>query len=79
MERGSTIITLELREELKQWIKPGESVRKRRKTQQSAGKVIASVFWDAHGSTTLRKEGRLLKHYAASFDRLVVKIRKSTL
>ena len=27
----------------------GESRPKRPKTQQSAGKVMASVFWDAHG------------------------------
>ena len=34
------------------------------KTQQSAGKVMTSVFWDAHGVILINylKEGRLLKH-----------------
>ena len=32
----------------KQWVKPGESAAKRPKTQQSTGKVMASVFWNAH-------------------------------
>ena len=35
------------REGSKQWVKPGESVPKRLKMQQSSGKVIASVFWNA--------------------------------
>lgn len=32
-----------------EWLTPGESRPKRPKTQQLAGKVMASVFWDAHG------------------------------
>ena len=32
-----------------EWIAAGESRPKRRKTQQWAGKVMASLFWDAHG------------------------------
>ena len=32
-----------------EWRAAGESRPKRSKTQQSAGKVMASVFWDAHG------------------------------
>ena len=32
-----------------EWRAAGESRPKRPKTQQSAGKVMASVFWDAHG------------------------------
>ena len=55
----------ESREGLKQWVKPGESAPKRPKAQQSAGKVMASVFWDAHGVifiNYLEKEGRLLEH-----------------
>ena len=57
--------TSESREGSKQWVKPGESAPKRPKMQQSAGKVVTSVFRDAHGVislTTLRKEGRLLEH-----------------
>ena len=41
--------TPESREWSKQWVKPGESSPKHSKTQQSAGKVLASVFWDALG------------------------------
>ena len=41
--------TPESREEAKEWVLPGGSAPKRSKTQQSAGKVMASVFWDAHG------------------------------
>jgi len=33
-----------------EWKAKGESRSKRSKTQQSAGKVMASVFWDAHGN-----------------------------
>ena len=32
-----------------EWRGEGESRPKRPKTQQSAGKVMASVFWDMHG------------------------------
>ena len=39
----------ESREGSKEWVKPGESAPKRPKTQQLAGKLMASVFWDAHG------------------------------
>ena len=49
-----------------QRVKPGESAPKRPKTQQSAGEVMASLFWDAHGvifiDYTLRKKGKLLEY-----------------
>lgn len=32
-----------------EWTAASESRPKRPKTQKSAGKVLASVFWDAHG------------------------------
>ena len=32
-----------------EWTAAGEPRPKRPKAQQSAGKVMASVFWDAHG------------------------------
>ena len=41
--------TPESHEGSKQWAKPGESAPKRPKTQRSAGEVMASVLWDAHG------------------------------
>ena len=34
---------------LAEWTTAGESRPKGPKTQQWAGKVMASVFWDAHG------------------------------
>ena len=45
--------TPESREGSTQWVKPGENAPKRPKTQQSAGKVMASVKG---------KEGGLLEH-----------------
>jgi hypothetical protein len=40
--------TPETKEQSKQWTERGESAPKE-KTVPSAGKVKASVFWDAHG------------------------------
>ena len=72
--------TPELRVVSKQWIKPGESAPKRPKTQQSAGKVMASVFWDANGIIFIDylEKGRTITgaYYAALLDRLVDEIRK---
>ena len=33
----------------RQWVGPGSSRPKKFKTQPSAGKVMATVFWDAKG------------------------------
>ena len=33
----------------RQWVRPGSPRPKKFKTQQSAGKVMATVFWDAKG------------------------------
>ena len=41
--------TVETKRSLDEWTAVGESRPKRPKTQQWAGKVMASVFWDAHG------------------------------
>ena len=71
--------TPESREGLKQWVKPGESAPKRPKTQQSAEKVMASVFWDTHGVIFIYylEKGRTVTgaYYAALLDRLVDQIR----
>ena len=37
--------TLEIKEQSKQWMEAGERAPKGPKTQQSAGKVMATVFW----------------------------------
>ena len=41
--------TPESNQQSAEWKTAGESRPKRPKTQQSAGKVMASIFWDAHG------------------------------
>lgn len=41
--------TPETKEQSRQWIEKGESAPKKAKTVPSAGKVMASVFWDAKG------------------------------
>lgn len=41
--------TPESKQQSKRWVLPGESRPKRPKTQQSAGKVMATVFWDTQG------------------------------
>lgn len=41
--------TPESKKQSAQWTESGESRPKRPKTQQSAGKVLGSVFWDSHG------------------------------
>ena len=33
----------------KMWPEPGESAPKKAKTVPSAGKVMATIFWDSHG------------------------------
>ena len=66
---------MESREETKQWVKPGESVSKLSKTKQSAGKVMVSVFWDAHGVIFIDylEKGRTIigAYYAALVYRLI--------
>ena len=65
---------------LKQWVKPGESVLKRPRTQHSAGKVMASVFWDTHGVIFIdyleKRRKTTGAYYAALLDRLVDHIRQ---
>lgn len=41
--------TPETKEQSKQWISPGECAPKKAKTVPSAGKVMATVFWDERG------------------------------
>ena len=41
--------TLETKRSSAEWTAAGESRSKRPKTQQWAGKVMTSVFWEAHG------------------------------
>ncbi|XP_012057343.1 PREDICTED: histone-lysine N-methyltransferase SETMAR-like [Atta cephalotes] len=41
--------TPETKEQSKQWTSPGETVSKKAKTVKLAGKMMATVFWDARG------------------------------
>ncbi|KMQ88717.1 mariner transposase [Lasius niger] len=38
-----------MKQQSKQWTSPGESAPKKAKTVPSAGKVMATVFWDSQG------------------------------
>ena len=72
--------TPESHEGSKQWVKSDESAPKRSKTQQSSEKVMAKVFWDAHGVIFIDylEKGRTITgaFYAALLDRLFGEIRK---
>ncbi|XP_025991875.2 uncharacterized protein LOC113004055 [Solenopsis invicta] len=45
--------TPETKEQSKQWTKSGESVPKKAKTIPSAGKIIATIFWNSRGTDYL--------------------------
>ena len=68
------------REASREWVEPGGSAPKRPKTQKSAGKVMACVFWDARGIIYIDylEKGRTITgvYYAALLDRLVDKIKE---
>ncbi|XP_032676157.1 histone-lysine N-methyltransferase SETMAR-like [Odontomachus brunneus] len=63
-----------------QWIPKSGSAPKRPKTQQSAGKVLATVFWNAHGIILINypEKGRTItgENYASLLDRLNDEIKK---
>ena len=50
--------TPEFNRQSAEWLKSHESRPKRPKDQRSAGKVMASVFWDAHNLHRLPAEGK---------------------
>lgn len=66
--------TPESREGPKQWCEKEKGAPKRPKTQQSAGKVMASVFWDSQGIIMIDylEKGRTITgaYYASLLDRL---------
>lgn len=72
--------TPESTQQSKQWILPDERTPKRPKTQQSAGKVMATVFWDARGIIFIDflEKGRTITglYYTALLDRLSSEIKK---
>lgn len=66
--------TPESKQQASYWVGPRESRAKRPMTQQSAGKVLASVFWDADGILLIDylEHGRTINadYYIALLDRL---------
>jgi len=66
--------TPETKEQSKQWTEKGESAPKKAKTVPSAGKVMASVFWDARGIIFIDylQKGRTIngEYYANLLQRL---------
>ena len=63
------------------WTAVGERRPKRPKTQQWAGKIMASVFWDAHGILFIDylEKGKTINsdYYMAFLDRLSGEIKKN--
>ena len=49
MRLGFIIFEPENKAQSRQWVGPGSPRPKKFKTQPSAGKVMATVFWDANG------------------------------
>lgn len=66
--------TLKSNRQSSEWTAHDEPAPKHGKTQQSAGKVMASVFWDAHGIIFIDylEKGRTINsdYYIALLDRL---------
>ena len=75
--------TLETKISSAEWTAAGESRLKRPKTQQCAGKVMASVFWDAHSIlfNDYLEKGKTINsvYYMALLDRLSTEIKKKRL
>ena len=72
--------TPQANEQSKQWTKWGESAPKKAKTVPSAGKVMASVFWDACGIIFIDYllKGKTIngEYYANLLQRLSDEIKK---
>ena len=64
----------------RQWVGPGSPRQKKFKTQPSAGKVMATVFWDAQGVIMLdflaKKSTITVAYYANLLDQLKTAIRE---
>lgn len=72
--------TPESKENAKEWLHTGSNAPKRPRTQQSAGKVMATVFWDKHGVILVDylQKGKTITgvYYAALLDQLKLKIKE---
>jgi len=72
--------TPETKQQSKQWIMSGESASKKAKTVLSAGKVMATVFWDSQGIILIDylQKGKIIteEYYATLLDRLKEELKK---
>ncbi|XP_039303461.1 histone-lysine N-methyltransferase SETMAR-like [Solenopsis invicta] len=75
--------TLETKQQSKQWIAVGEPTPKKAKVVLSAGKVMATVFWDSRGiifiDYLVKGETINGEYYAALVDKLKAIIKKKRL
>lgn len=73
--------TPETKNQSKQWIEKGEPAPKKPKAVYSAGKVMASVFWDSHGIIFIDylEKGKTITgaYYASLLDKLKEEISKN--
>ena len=62
------------------WIGLGESAPKKAKTVPSAGKVMATIFWDSHGIILINylQKGKTItgEYYVSLLDRFDVILKK---
>ena len=72
--------TPETKKQLKQWTSPGKRAPKKAKTVLSAGKVMATVFWDSQSMIYIDylQKGRTVTglYYAELLGRFVAKLQK---
>ena len=73
--------TPETKEQSKQWVEPGSSAPKKAKVVPSAGKVLATVFWDARGIILIDylEKGKTITgpYYAELLDRLDAAVKRN--
>ena len=80
MRLGCTIMSQRIKLKSRQWVMPGSPRPKKFKTQPSAGKVMATVFWDAKGVIILdfspKRSTITGVYYANLLDQLRTAIRE---
>jgi histone-lysine N-methyltransferase SETMAR len=74
------LYTPETKEQSKQWVPSGESAPKKAKTVPSAGKVMATVFWDSQAIILINylEKGKIITGapYSLLLDRLKTKLQE---
>jgi len=70
--------TPETKEQSKQWTSPGQPAPQKSKTVPSAGKVMATVFWDSQGVIYIDylEKGKTGLYYAELLGRLTAESQK---